>query len=563
MKISTKVMALTIFFLTMTAASIVAISTYISYVNLDLFETLFAQNLKKTEMSSLQKQVEIAVSIAEDVYKQGKESSLPEEQISLNVRDALRSITYDNDIGYIFAYAENGDRVVYNKAQESEGKNYIGVKDSNDVYLIKDLIAKGKEGGGFVEYQWVKEKDGPLFPKVSYAKEFTPYKWMIGTGAYMDDIDVKNMDVQKSIEMEIEKYTLYFIFIVLAAAIAGTIIIFIFLRMILTNPLNSLIERTRNLSSGDGDLTVKLAVNGKDEIAEASTEINNFIEKVRVITTEAKTISGENSSISKELSKTTSTVEKLAENSSVAINFANDKAGEIKEKVSHAAMEAKKSRGELETVNVQMQETSKDMLNLANTIKDSASIEIQLAHKISELSSDAEQIKDVLVVISDIAEQTNLLALNAAIEAARAGEHGRGFAVVADEVRKLAERTQKSLSEINATINVVVQSIVDSSEQMNNNSKKIENLSSNVIDVETKIRNMSKIINISATINADALEKNYKETEDDVNFIVNQVSKVNDISSANMKSIEEMALAATHLNKISETLNSKLSEFRT
>ena len=99
-------------------------------------------------------------------------------------------------------------------------------------------------------------------------------------------------------------------------------------------------------------------------------------------------------------------------------------------------------------------------------VQNSAHTEMELAHKIQQLSSDADQVKNVLTVISDIADQTNLLALNAAIEAARAGEHGRGFAVVADEVRTLAERTQKSLVEINATINVIVQAIMDSSDQM-------------------------------------------------------------------------------------------------
>jgi len=331
----------------------------------------------------------------------------------------------------------------------------------------------------------------------------------------------------------------------------------------ITNPLTNLKRRAKELASGDGDLTKKLEINGEDEIAQASKEINNFIEKVRVMIAEAKHTSYENSSIANELSSTALEVGELVENASEATKEAANKSKEIKDKLVVSVEDAKKARADMEKVNDHMKEANETILTLTNEIQQSASTEIELASKLQQLSSDAEQVKDVLTVISDIADQTNLLALNAAIEAARAGEHGRGFAVVADEVRKLAERTQKSLVEINATINVIVQSIVDSSEQMNINSKRVEELSTTASSVEEKINEMTGIINTAATKTADAIEQGYNETQKDIDDVVQQVSKVDEISSQNARSTEEIASAAEHLNKMTEALNNKLSEFRT
>jgi len=138
----------------------------------------------------------------------------------------------------------------------------------------------------------------------------------------------------------------------------------------------------------------------------------------------------------------------------------------------------------------------KDSINsIVNRIHDVSHKENEMVENLQTLVSNANETKEILATIGDIADQTNLLALNAAIEAARAGEHGRGFAVVADEVRKLAERTQKSLAETAATTNVLIQSISDSSETLNNNASEVSDISNDVENISAKMDEIIETLN--------------------------------------------------------------------
>ena len=198
---------------------------------------------------------------------------------------------------------------------------------------------------------------------------------------------------------------------------------------------------------------------------------------------------------------------------------------------------------------------------LEATMQATAAKEQNLAERLSNVSQNANEVKEVLSIIRDIADQTNLLALNAAIEAARAGEHGRGFAVVADEVRKLAERTQKSLVEIDATINVVVQSIMDANTDIAQNVQEVQSLATITAELQEGMNNVSKIIH--ATIDESHYTvSDFVSTSTKIKKIVDEMGQITMISKENVGSIDNVSKASEHLHVMTENLNNELGKFK-
>ncbi|WP_022963728.1 methyl-accepting chemotaxis protein [Halopseudomonas pelagia] len=475
---------------------------------------------------------------------------MTEAQAQAAAMAALEQVRYGAE-DYFWVHSLDLRMIMHPFSKALVGNSVAEVQDPNGKFLFRDMNTRVRaDAAGYVDYQWPKPGVTDPVAKISYVSLFEPWGWVLGSGIYLDDVDVVFWQEMTS---------------KLILALIGLLVLLGFNQLIaasINRPLAHAVRAMNDISSGEGDLTQRLDASGNDEVAGLARGFNAFTDKLAGVIDQLREVVARNHSIAGDVGDAMAKAESSynqqkseLDTIASAVEEMSATVQEIARRMSDSAEAAKDASEQTTRGHTTADQTSNMMTVLAKEIA-------QAGEAVSELSENSKTIGSVLSVIRGVADQTNLLALNAAIEAARAGEQGRGFAVVADEVRTLASRTQKSTDEIQVMISGLqagtskaVSSMDDSHRQSEEMQTQVEVSRSALAAIATSV---STITDMTHQVAAAAEQQS--QTSNEIASSLNQLSALGDKVMFELKdtadNTEKLKLAA-------QQLDSLVSQFKT
>jgi len=535
--------------------------------------------MRKGYDRSIKWEVETAVSMVKSLDKLVSDGTLSPKQAKSVSENILREARY-SDSGYFWADSSDGTNIILLGKKKSEGKNRYDLKDVKGKYLIREIIANGKkEGGGYTDYWFPKAGSDTPLPKRGYSLYLANYDWIVGTGNYTDDIDKKIQEYAGKVRAQIIAgrrngflvITVLFIFIIGISIVSG---------MALTKTIRQTSEALEKIAAGSGDLTMKLDAGSRDEVGMLAQAFNRFnsklsdivgkirisIDSTRKSSEDLLNTSNETSASLTQIGANSVSIEKMID----ILNERVDKSFDAISEISGSILDLDNQVENQVTAVEQSTAAVVEMVSSIENVANKAEEKIVSVHKMMEatiqgrremegtisgmavLRGNIEDIFAITGMINDIASQTNLLSMNAAIEAAHAGDAGRGFGVVAGEIRKLAESATQYAESINNTLLKNRQAIDDLKSSIDSSMSVFTKVEETASDTENAFSEITAAMKEMAA-GAEEINKAVSSLQD-ISLEVRQKS------GSMSRNVEEVATTSSELKEIANSVVNAIKE---